>query len=125
MSPRLVFRTACWSAMSASHLPISSVIAPSILPCGPTSPPRWAGPVAAWLGMMGWKYQREEESAMRVRRKKSLMEQASDYVESVRPKSEDAVSSALDTAGAALADAREKAGPVIADARDSAGSALA
>jgi hypothetical protein len=70
----------------------------------------------------------EEEDAMALRKKKSLIDQATDYVESVRPQVESAVSTALDavedfyekTARPALLDARDKAGPAIADARDKA-----
>lgn len=65
---------------------------------------------------------------MALRKKKSLLDQASDYIEQVRPQVESAVASALDaaeefyekTARPALVDAREKAGPALADARDKA-----
>lgn len=68
---------------------------------------------------------------MRLRKKKSLLDQASDYVDTVRPQVEAAVSHAIDavedfvndTARPALADAREKAGPVLADARTRAAEA--
>ena len=73
---------------------------------------------------------------MGLRKKKSLIDQASDYMESVRPQIETAVENAFEAAVDAareakdralplLADARDKAGPVIADARDKAGPALA
>lgn len=65
---------------------------------------------------------------MRLRKKKSLLDQASDYVDTVRPQVEAAVAHAFDaveefvndTARPALADAREKAGPALADARSRA-----
>jgi hypothetical protein len=81
---------------------------------------------------------------MALRKKKSLLDQASDYIDQVRPQVESAVASALDAAeefyektarpalvdarekaGPALADAREKAAPYVADARDRAAAALA
>lgn len=57
--------------------------------------------------------------------KKSLLDQAGDYVETVRPQIEAAVASARDTvedfvettAKPAIADARDKAGPALSDAR--------
>jgi hypothetical protein len=65
---------------------------------------------------------------MALRKKKSLLDQASDYIDQVRPQVESAVASALDaaeefyekTARPALADAKDKAGPALADARDKA-----
>ena len=65
---------------------------------------------------------------MALRKKKSLLDQASDYVDTVRPQVESAVASALDavedfyenTARPALVDAKDKAGPTLADARDKA-----
>lgn len=65
---------------------------------------------------------------MAFRKKKSLIDQASDYIDQVRPQVESAVASALDaaeefyekTARPALVDAREKAGPALADAREKA-----
>ena len=65
---------------------------------------------------------------MALRKKKSLLDQASDYIDQVRPQVESAVASALDaaedfyekTARPALVDAKDKAGPAIADARDKA-----
>jgi vacuolar-type H+-ATPase subunit H len=55
---------------------------------------------------------------MGIRRKKTLLQQAADYVEA-------AVDTAREKAGPVLADARDKAGPILADARDKAGPALA
>ena len=65
---------------------------------------------------------------MALRKKKSLLDQASDYIDQVRPQVESAVSSALDaaedfyekTARPALVDAKDKAGPALADAREKA-----
>ena len=65
---------------------------------------------------------------MALRKKKSLLDQASDFIGEVRPQVESAVSSALDaaeefyenTARPALVDAKDKAGPALADARDKA-----
>lgn len=62
---------------------------------------------------------------MRLRKKKTLLDQASEYVDSLRPQVEAAVSQARDavedfledTARPALNDAREKAGPKLAEAR--------
>ena len=73
---------------------------------------------------------------MGLRKKKSLIDQASDYVETVRPQVEAAVGTAVvaamdaakeakDRAIPALTDARDKAGPVLADARDKAAPILA
>jgi ElaB/YqjD/DUF883 family membrane-anchored ribosome-binding protein len=69
-----------------------------------------------------------EEEAMARRKKQSLLDQAADYIDQVRPQVESAVASALDaaedfyekTARPALVDAREKAGPALADAREKA-----
>ncbi len=57
---------------------------------------------------------------MRIRRKKSLIEQAADYVEAAVDRAGPILADAKDKAGAAFADAREQAGPVLADARDKA-----
>jgi len=65
---------------------------------------------------------------MALRKKKSLLDQAADYIDQVRPQVESAVTTALDaaeefyekTARPALVDAREKAGPALADAREKA-----
>src|SRR3978361_2134151 len=84
-----------------------------------------------------------KEELMALRKKKSLLDQASDYIDQVRPQVESAVASALDAAeefyentarpalvaarekaAPALADAREKAAPYVADARDRAVAAL-
>jgi len=73
---------------------------------------------------------------MGLRKKKSLIDQASDYVETVRPQVEAAVGTAVvaamdaakeakDRAIPLLAEARDKAGPALADARDKAGSEIA
>ena len=66
---------------------------------------------------------------MRLRKKKSLLDQANDYVEAVKPQFESAVATAMDyvenTALPMIADAREKAGPALADAKAKAGPALA
>ena len=66
---------------------------------------------------------------MRIRRKKTLIEQAADYVEaavgSAREKAGPILADARDKAGPALADARDKAGPMLADARDKAAPVLA
>jgi hypothetical protein len=67
------------------------------------------------------------------KQKQSLLEQASDYIDQVRPQVESAVATALDaaedfyenTARPALADAREKAGPALADAKEKAGPYVA
>jgi hypothetical protein len=71
---------------------------------------------------------RGEEELMALRKKKTLLDQAADYIDQVRPQVESAVASALDaaeefyekTARPALVDAREKAGPALADAREKA-----
>jgi hypothetical protein len=61
---------------------------------------------------------------MHIGRKKSVMERAHDYVESVAdtviPQLEAAMENARDKAGPALADARDKAAPLVSDARDRA-----
>jgi hypothetical protein len=57
---------------------------------------------------------------MRIRRKKSLIEQAADYVEAAVEKAGPILADAKDRAGAAIADAREQAGPTLVDARDKA-----
>jgi hypothetical protein len=54
---------------------------------------------------------------MGIRRNKTLMEQATDYVEA-------AVGAAVEKAGPVLSDAKDKAGPILADASDRAGSAF-
>jgi hypothetical protein len=64
-----------------------------------------------------------------MRKKKSLIDQAGDYVEQVRPHAEAALESARDfvqdTVVPALADAREKAEPAMADARKKAAPVIA
>jgi hypothetical protein len=62
---------------------------------------------------------------MGLRRKKSLIDQATDYVEGVIPQIESAVASARDKALPLIADARDKAAPVISDARDKAAPVIA
>ena len=57
---------------------------------------------------------------MRLGRKKTLIDQANDYVDQVRPHLESAVSQAKEKAVPLLKDARDKTAPVIADARDRA-----
>jgi hypothetical protein len=57
---------------------------------------------------------------MGIRKKKTLIEQAADYVEQVRPHVEQAVESARDKAVPLLVEARDRAVPVIEDARDRA-----
>jgi hypothetical protein len=62
---------------------------------------------------------------MALRKKKTLLDQAQDYVEAVRPHVESAVSTTREavedfvenTARPALADAKDKAGPAVKDAR--------
>jgi hypothetical protein len=62
---------------------------------------------------------------MALRKKKTLLDQAQDYVEAVRPHVESAVTTTREavedfvenTARPALIDAKEKAGPAVADAR--------
>jgi cell division septum initiation protein DivIVA len=69
---------------------------------------------------------------MALRKNKTLLDQASVYIEQVRPQVEAAVATALDaaeefyenTALPALADAKEKAAPVLAEAKEKASSAL-
>ena len=66
---------------------------------------------------------------MGIRRKKTLVEQAVDYVEQAveqaRPHVEQAVEAARERAVPLLQDARDKAGPAIADARDKAKPVIA
>ena len=62
---------------------------------------------------------------MGIRRKKTLIEQASDYVEQMRPHVEQAVETARDRAVPLLTDARDKAVPLLEDARDRAKPILA
>src|SRR4051794_10906748 len=132
MSPRLVFRTACWSAMSASR---SRELVPADPPMrsNPARPPpgvRARGrPVGYGPDMMGWDDETRGRSAMGIRRNKTILEQAADYVDTVvegaREKAGPAIADAKDKAGPVLADARDKVGPVLADARDKAAPALA
>jgi hypothetical protein len=70
---------------------------------------------------------------MALRKKKTLLDQAHDYVEAVRPHVESAVVTTREavedfvenTARPALSDAREKAGPALADARAKAAPVIA
>jgi hypothetical protein len=66
---------------------------------------------------------------MRIRRKKTILQQAADYVEAAVEtaveKAGPILAEAKDKAEAALADAREQAGPALADAKAKAGPALA
>lgn len=66
---------------------------------------------------------------MGLRKKKTLMDQASEYVEAAKPHVEAAYESARefvqDTAVPALLDAKDKTGPALADARDKAAPVLA
>jgi hypothetical protein len=57
---------------------------------------------------------------MRIRRKKTILEQAADYVEAAVEKATPILAEAKERAGTALADAREQAGPALVDARDKA-----
>lgn len=70
---------------------------------------------------------------MALRKKKTLLDQAQDYVEAVRPHVESAVSTTREaveefvenTARPAIADARDKAGPAVADAKAKAAPLVA
>lgn len=57
---------------------------------------------------------------MGIRKQKTLIEQAADYVDQVRPHVEQAVESARDRAVPLLVEARDRAVPVLEDARDRA-----
>lgn len=69
---------------------------------------------------------------MALRKKKTLLDQAQDYVEAVRPHVESAVATTREavedfvenTARPALADAKDKAGPAVKDAKAKAGPRL-
>jgi hypothetical protein len=75
----------------------------------------------------------EEEDLMALRKKQTLLDQASSYVDKARPQVESAVTSALDavedfyenTARPALVDVKEKAAPTLAEARDKAAPLVA
>jgi hypothetical protein len=71
----------------------------------------------------------EKGFGMGLRRKKSLMDQAGDYVEHVKPQAEAALESARefvhDTVVPALADAKDKAGPALSDAKEKAAPVIA
>jgi hypothetical protein len=62
---------------------------------------------------------------MGIRRNKTILEQAADYVEAAVEKAGPMLADAKDRAGTALSDARDQAGPALADARDKAGPMLA
>ena len=66
---------------------------------------------------------------MRLRKKKSLLDQANDYVEAVKPQIESAVATAREyvenTALPRIADARDRAGTSFAEAREKAAPVLA
>jgi hypothetical protein len=66
---------------------------------------------------------------MGLRKKKSLIDQASgtvsQYVDQVKPQLESAMSTAKEKTGPVLADAKAKAAPVLADAKAKAGPAVA
>jgi ElaB/YqjD/DUF883 family membrane-anchored ribosome-binding protein len=62
---------------------------------------------------------------MGIRRKKTILEQAADYVEAAVDKAGPVLAEAKDRAGTALAEARDQAGPVLADARDKAAPLVA
>ena len=57
---------------------------------------------------------------MRLGRKKTLIDQAGEYVDSVRPQVESALATAKERAIPLLNDAKDKAVPILADARDRA-----
>jgi hypothetical protein len=62
---------------------------------------------------------------MGLRRKKSLIDQASEMLDDAKPKIESAVTTAKDKALPLLADAKDKAAPVIADAKAKAAPVIA
>jgi hypothetical protein len=66
---------------------------------------------------MGWDDETRGSTAMGIRRNKTILEQAADYVDTV-------VETAREKAGPAIADAFDKAGPMLTDAKDKAGPAL-
>ena len=72
--------------------------------------------------MMGWDDQTRGRSAMGIRRNKTILEQAADYVDTVMEaateKAGPAIAEAFDKAGPILSDAKDKAAPVISDAKD-------
>src|SRR6478609_5217775 len=143
MSPRLVFKMACWSAMSASrsrwgvadcadgYTTEGAVVrfVPSDPPTIAKWPVRWPHTRLADGAMIESAGHDERKIPMGLRKNKSILDQASDtvteYVEQVRPQLEAAVATAREKAGPALADAREKAAPVIADARAKAAPVIA
>jgi hypothetical protein len=62
---------------------------------------------------------------MGIRRNKTILEQAADYVEAAVEKAGPMLADAKDRAGTALSDARDQAGPALADARDKAAPLIA
>src|SRR3569623_1488141 len=130
MSPRLVFRTDCWSAMDASR--VASLVRPRSSHGGPHSDvqrgvrpaprvvrvTRGAGvrhrPVGYEVDRGGIGRRDEGKGPMQIRRKKTILAQATDYVEA-----------AVEKAGPLLADAKDKAVEALADAKDQAAPALA
>jgi cell division septum initiation protein DivIVA len=62
---------------------------------------------------------------MGLRKKKSLIDRATDYVESAKPQIESAVAGAKDRATPLISEARDKAAPVISDARGKAAPLIA
>src|SRR5207342_1431458 len=132
MSPRLVFRTACWSAMSASRIWVAAAPRSSHARqlTSSTARVRDGGrPVGYGADMMGWDHETRGRSAMGIRRNKTILEQAADYVDAVveaaSEKAGPAIADAFDKAGPILADAKDKVGPALSDAKDKAGPALA
>src|SRR6478672_9192635 len=101
------------------------------MPKGREAPGRGRGrgrPVGYEADMMGWDDETRGRTSMGIRRNKTILEQAADYVdtvvESAREKAGPAIADALDKAGPMLADAKDKAGPALVDAKDKAGPAL-
>src|SRR3954453_16185611 len=85
------------------------------------------GPAGTGRDRMRWT-RPGREPQMRLRKKKSLIDQAGDYVDAVRPQFESAVAPAKEPARKKAlplhVDARDKAAPVLADAVDRAGTQL-
>ena len=119
-----------------SHVCLSRVgswcvpILPRTTTPSPTARVRGRGrPVGYGADMMGWDDETRGRSAMGIRRNKTILEQAADYVDAVveaaSEKAGPAIADAIDKAGPMLADAKDKAGPALADAKDKAGPALA
>jgi vacuolar-type H+-ATPase subunit H len=66
-----------------------------------------------------------EERVMRLRKKKTFMDQATDFAESLLPTLESAVETAREKAGPLIQDAKDRAVPLIHEARDNAAPLLA